>query len=178
VVRRSDVRMRLRTARDFDLRLLTDGGRQVGCSCGSTGSKELTRRLRPGRYFIAVRARDGAHGGYVLSRLTRVITRSTMLVDGRRSATAAPGESVELTLRVTPAVGGRASMLVERYDPLAGWLFHSRHHPRVSGTAATVAFQPPFVGRWRVTGEYDGTRTTSPSQGGTARFNVLEPLTG
>jgi hypothetical protein len=178
LARRSDVRVRLRTAHDFDLQLLTDGGRRIGCGCRSAGSKELTRRLSPGRYFIAVRARDGDHGGYVLSRLARVITRATMLVDGGRSATVAPGQSVALTLRVTPAVAGRASMLVERYDPLAGWLFHSRYHPRVSGTAATVAFQPQFVGRWRVTGEYDGTRTTSPSQGGTAEFSVLEPLTG
>ncbi len=178
VARRSDLLVRLRTAHDFDLQLLTDGGRRVGCSCGFAGAKDLTRRLGAGRYFIAVRARDGARGGYVLSRLARVITRSTMLVDGRRAATAAPGETVELTLRVTPAVGGRASLLVERHDPIAGWLFHSRHRPHVSGTAASVAFEPPFVGRWRVTGEYDGTRTTSPSRGGTARFSVLEPLTG
>ena len=81
-------------------------------------------------------------------------------------------------MRVTPAVTGRATLLVERYDPLAGWLFFSRHAPTVSGTAATVAFQPPYVGRWRVTGEYEGTRTSSPSNGGTARFHVLEPLTG
>jgi hypothetical protein len=30
---------------------------------------------------------------------------------------------------------------------------------------------------WRVTGDYDGTRTTSPSSGGTATFRVVEPLT-
>jgi hypothetical protein len=176
LARRSDLRVRLRTARDFDLRLLSEGGRRLGCDCRSTGSKELTRRLAPGRYFIAVRARDGDHGSYVLSRLARTITSATMLVDGRRSATVAPGDTVALTLRVTPAVSGRASLLVERYDPLAGWLFHSRYAPRVSGTAATVAFRPPFIGRWRVTGEYDGARASSPSHGGTARFRVLEPL--
>jgi hypothetical protein len=175
LARRSDLSVRLRTAHDFDLRLLSEGGRRLGCGCGSTGG-ELTRRLRPGRYFIAVRARDGAHGRYVLSRLARTITRSAMLVDGRRSVTVAPGGSVTLALRVTPAVSGRATLLVERYDPLAGWLFHSRHTARVHGTAATIAFRPPFVGRWRVTGEYEGTRTSSPSQGGTARFNVREPL--
>jgi hypothetical protein len=176
LARRSDLRVRLRTTHDFDVRLLTDGGRRLACGCGSTGSKELIRRLRPGRYFIAVRARDGEHGRYVLSRLARTITRSTMLVDGERSATVAPGSAVALTLRVTPAVDGRADMLVERYDPLAGWLFHARHRPRVSGTAATVSFRPPFVGRWRVTGEYAGTRTSSPSQGGRAAFRVFEPL--
>jgi hypothetical protein len=178
LARRSDLRVRLRTRRDFDLQLLTDGGRRLACDCRFAGSKDLTSRLRPGRYFIAVRARDGAHGGYVLSRLARVITQARMLVDGQSSTTSAPGETVELALEVTPDVSGRATLLVERYDPLAGWLFHSRHHPRVSGTAATVAFRPPFPGRWRVTGEYDGTRTTSPSSGGTARFTVLEPLTG
>jgi len=178
LARRSDLRLRLGTSKDFDLRLLSDGGRRLACSCGSTGSKELTRRLKPGRYFIAVRARDGENGKYVLSRLARTITRATMLVDGGRSTTAAPGETVALSLRVTPAVGGRASMLLERYDPLAGWLFHSRFHPRVSGTAATVAFRPPFVGRWRVSGEYEGTRVASPSSGGRAGFRVVEPLVG
>jgi hypothetical protein len=178
VARRSDVRVRLRTARDFDLRLLSDSGRRIGSDSGFAGSKELTPRLRPGRYFIAVRARNGAHGRYVLSRLGRVITRATTLVDGRRSTSAGPGETVQLAVRVTPAVTGRATLLVERHDPLAGWLFYSRYAPHVSGTAATVAFHPPFVGRWRVTGEYEGTRTSSPSHGGTARFSVLEPLTG
>jgi hypothetical protein len=47
----------------------------------------------------------------------------------------------------------------------------------VSGEGATVAFRPPFVGRFRVTGDYDGTRTSSASSGGTASFAVLEPLT-
>jgi len=176
LARRSDLSMRLRTAQDFDLRLLSEGGRLLGCGCRTLGSKQLTRRLAPGRYFIAVRARDGAHGSYVLSRLARTITRATMLVDGARRTTVAPGDTVALALRVTPAVSGHASMLVERYDPLAGWLFHSRHHPSVSGTAATVTFRPPFLGRWRVTGQYEGTRVSSPSEGGTAHFRVVEPL--
>jgi hypothetical protein len=174
--RRSDLSVRLRTAQDFDLRLLSDAGRRLGCSCRTTGSKELARRLAPGRYFIAVRARDGDHGSYVLSRLARTITCARMLVDGARRTTVAPGDTVALALRVTPTVSGQANLLVERYDPLAGWLFHSRHRPRVSGTAATVAFRPPFVGRWRVTGAYEGTRASSPSHGGTAHFRVLEPL--
>jgi hypothetical protein len=54
---RSDVRVRLRTRRDFDLRLLTDSGRRIGGDTGFAGSKEVTERLRPGRYFIVVRAR-------------------------------------------------------------------------------------------------------------------------
>jgi hypothetical protein len=175
--RRSDVRIRLATARDFDVQLLRSTGGRIACACGEPGAKDLTRRLRAGRYFIAVRARNGDHGGYVLSRLASVITRSRMLVDGKRSESVPPGRSVALQLRVSPAVTGRATLVVERFDPLAGWLFFARYHPRVSGEAATVAFRPPFVGRFRVTGDYDGTRKSSASPGGTASFRVLEPLT-
>jgi hypothetical protein len=81
-------------------------------------------------------------------------------------------------LRVRPDVTGRATLRVERYDPFAGWLYHVQYRPTVRGSDATVAFRPPSVGRWRVTGGYDGTRKTSPSPGGTARFRVVEPLTG
>jgi hypothetical protein len=178
VPRRSDLTVRLRTTRDFDLKLLDGRGRRLGCECGEPGEKTLVRRLRRGSYFIAVQARDGAGGGYVLSRLASVITRATMLADGHRSETVAPGHTVALALRVTPPVGGRATLVIERHDPLAGWLFYAREHPRVQGDAATFPFRPPSVGRWRVTGAYDGTRSSSPSAGGTARFRVQEPLSG
>ena len=84
----------------------------------------------------------------------------------------APGQVAGLSLRVTPAVEGPATLVVERFDPLAGWLYASTLRPRVTGGAARVAFQPPSVGRWRVTGAFDGTREASPSQGGTVRFRV------
>ena len=99
-----------------------------------------------------------------------------MTVDGGRRRTLSPGETADLSLLVSPAVTGRATLVVERYDPIEGWLYHATYRVRVAGEAATVAFTPPFVGRWRVTGAYDGTRTSSPSNGGTARFDVLEPL--
>jgi hypothetical protein len=175
--RRSDVRIRLATAHDFDVQLLRSAGGRIACACGEPGAKDFTRRVRAGRYFIAVRARDGDRGGYVLSRLASVITRSRMLVDGMPRESVPPGRTVALQLHVTPTVTGRATLVVERYDPLAGWLFLTRFHPRVSADAATVAFRPPFVGRFRVSGDYDGTRTSSPSSGGTASFRVVEPLT-
>jgi hypothetical protein len=174
--RRSDVRLRLRTGAGFDVVLLDDSGHKLSCACGFAGNKQLERRLRPGHYFVAVRARDGAGGGYVLSRLARDITRSRMLVGDSTTATLSPGATARLSLRVTPAVDGRASLLVERHDPLSGWLFAALLRPRVSAGVASVDFQPPSVGRWRVTGTFDGTRTASPSEGGTARFRVEEPL--
>ena len=172
ITRRSDLRIRLRTTHDFDVSLISDGGNQIGRGVGS-----LERRVSPGRYFIAVRARNGDGGGYTLSRLTRTITASRTLVDGARATSVPAGGSVGLELRVSQGVDGPATLVVERFDPLAGWLFHSRFNPRVRGGLATVAFRPPSVGRWRVTGAFDGTRIASESRGGTASFRVTEPPT-
>jgi hypothetical protein len=168
--RKSDVRLRLRTNADFELLLLDEHGSHRG-----TASSELDRRLRAGRYFVAVRAVDGADGRYLLSRLARTITRARTLVNSGRGATVEPGASVRLDLRVTPAVSGRTTLVVERFDPLAGWLFDARLHPRVVNGTASVAFRPSAIGRWRVSGRFEGSRTASASEGGTARFTVRDP---
>ena len=170
IATRSTVRLTLGTGAGLELRLLDEEGDRIAAGL------DLERRLAPGRYFVAVRALDGAGGRYALRRLARVITRSQMRVDGGSSATIAPGGSVGLALEVTPAVDGPATMTVERFDPLAGWLFHSTlRQPARSGRAA-VGFRPPAVGRWRVTGSFDGTRRAAPSPGGTVRIHVEEPL--
>jgi hypothetical protein len=177
VARRSDLSVRLETSRNFQVLLLSAGGRRLACGCGPAGSKQVERRIAPGRYFLAVRARDGDGGSYALARLTRTITSSTMLAGAKRSFSLPAGGSINLTLRVSPTVDGRTTMLVERFDPLAGWLFDARFHPRLAGGRATVSFRPPTVGNWRVTGAFDGTRRASPSNGGTAEFTVTEPVT-
>jgi hypothetical protein len=171
IASRSTLRLTLRTNADFSLELRHEDGDRI-----ASGSGELERRLAPGRYFVAVRALDGAAGRYTLRRLARVITRSQMLAGGGSSTTVSPGASVGLELQVTPAVDGPATMRVERFDPLAGWLFHATFRPAVRGGRAAVSFRPPAVGRWRVTGSFEGTRRASPSEGGTARMNVEEPL--
>jgi hypothetical protein len=172
IARRADLRLRLETGDDFTMRLMTVTGNRIG----PAAEEELVRRLQPGRYYVTVRARDGAAGRYKLSRLARTITRARTTVNGGRHPTLAPGQTASISLHVSPAVDGRATLIVERYDPIEGWLYVATYRARVAGTAATIAFQPPFVGRWRVSGSYDGTRTSSPSSGGTARFDVLEPL--
>jgi hypothetical protein len=176
VARPSLLSVRLRTSSDFDLRLYRSSGRRIGCACRFAGSKEIERRVASGRYFAAIRARDGAAGSYVLSRLTRTITRARVLVDGERRRTVDPGVGVTLDLAVRPAVDGRAALVIERFDPLSGWLFHSRHRPAVRAGHGTLAFLPPWVGRWRVSGEYLGTRQAARSNGGTAHVSVREPL--
>jgi hypothetical protein len=170
------LRLRLGTGRNFDLRLLTDSGRRISCDCGFEGSKLIERRIKPGRYFVAIRARDGAGGRYRLRRLARTITHARMLVDGGRRATVGPGGGVTLDLAVRPAVSGPARFVIERFDPVGGWLFHSSPRPQVIAGHARLRFAPPSVGRWRVSGGFLGSRRAAPSEGGTVRVTVQEPL--
>jgi hypothetical protein len=170
IARPSLLRLALRTGKDFEVRLLTDTGHRI-----AQGS-EIERRVGPGRYFAVVRANDGAAGRYTLRRLARTITHSRMLVDGARSTTIGPGQGVTLDLAVSPAVAGRVALLIERFDPLAGWLFFSSPRPAVVAGHGRLRFVPPSVGHWRVSGEYLGTRTAAPSPGGTVRVTVEEPL--
>jgi hypothetical protein len=170
------LRLRLGTSRDFDLRLLTTGGHRIGSDTGFAGSKQIERRIKPGRYFAVIRARRGAAGRYTLRRRVRTITHARMLADGHRRAVVGPGSGVTLDLAVRPAVAGRAALVIERFDPLAGWLFHSTARPAVIAGHGRLHFVPPSLGRWRVTGEFLGTRQSAPSRGGTAHVTVLEPL--
>jgi hypothetical protein len=171
IANRSRVRMTLRTNADFALELRRESGGRL-----AFGGNELERRLAPGRYFLAVRALDGAAGRYVLRRLARVITSSDLSVEGGANATVPPGAAVGLALQVTPAVDGPSTMRVERFDPLVGWLFHATLRTAVRAGRAAVSFRPPAVGRWRITGSFDGSRRAAPSEGGTVRVKVEEPL--
>jgi hypothetical protein len=167
---RSDVRVRLRAKSGLRLVLLGAGGRRLG------NGQTLDVRLAKGHYYLAVRAADGANGTYALRLLARTITHARMFVNGRAKLSVAPGRAVALNLAVRPAVSGPTTLLVERFDPIDGWLFHARFHPAVAGGRASVSFTPPTVGRWRVTGTFDGTRRASPSFGGTAQLRVTERL--
>jgi len=171
VLRRSDLRLHLGSRADLEVTLLSAGGKRLG------SGTSVDRRLPQGRYFVAVRALDGSDGSYVLRRVVRTITTARTLIDGQRSRTVTRGATVQLAVVVQPAVAGRASMLVERFDPIDGWLFHARYQPMVFGGRGAISFRPPSVGRWRVTGSFVGTRTASPSDGGTATLLVAEPLT-
>ena len=130
---------------DFDLVVLRDDGRRLGCACGDSGSVDLHRGLRPGRYFLAVRARNATAGRYTLRRSSRTITTSVIRVDGRRRAQVAPGRTVQVAVTTSPRVGGPVTITAERFDPLTGWRFFRRYHTR----GGAVAFTPPAVGRYR-----------------------------
>jgi hypothetical protein len=176
VTKRSVLNLTLATSANFDLILLSDRGHQIECACFGNGDEKIQRRIAPGRYFAAVRAQQGAVGHYRLTRISRTITRTVTRLDGHRNGRAAPGAAVTVGVHVTPAVGGPITVLVERFDPLAGWLFYSRLHTTVAAGTRSISFTPPTVGRWRVRAKYQGTRVSSPSLSPWARILVAGPL--
>jgi hypothetical protein len=179
VINRSDLELDLRTGSDrpFSLELLDDRGRRIECQCDSTGDQTITRRIAPGRYFVAVRAREFSSGGYTLIRRSRSITRVGLLIDGSRNDQVAPSQTVSITVTVRPAVDGPVTIDLERFDPLSRWQFYRRFRVNVSAGSAAVSFLPPYVGRWRALATFVGTRTASPSESGFAQLLVASPLT-
>jgi hypothetical protein len=171
-----DLRLRAGSSSPFNLQLVGAGGRRIACACGDFGSQGIRLKLKPGRYFAAVRARSGANGRYRISRLTRTITKTSVLVNGRRNADVLPGSSVTIRVGVTQDANGPVTVDVERFDPLAGWQFYTRFSRRASGGSAAIAFTPPSEGRWRVRATFNGSRQFAPSGPARAAFTVGEPL--
>ena len=155
VARRSDMRIHLGTDRRFQLTLMTAGGRSLG-----SARHTIERRLARGRYYVAVTALDGADGAYTLRRHARAITTARTLADGQRKAYTSPGRTVSLSLLVSPAVSGPSTMLVERFDPIEGWLFAARLPPDRRGRPRHRLLPPVR------TGPLAGDRGVRRDQGG------------
>ena len=173
VARRSSLELSL----DYDgtgsarIDLFNDaGGRMAG------SESELSRRISPGRYFVAVRTRDGGSGRYVLRRVSRTITSTATTIEGTRSAKATPGHSVRISVEVTPDASGPVTYTIEHFDPLAGWHFLRQVRGTVSAGAGGITFTPPSEGRWRVRTAFEGTRIAAPSQSGYATLLAAPPL--
>jgi hypothetical protein len=159
--------LRLRVSGGFRVQLLRDNGARLG-----SGDGEFERQVSKGRYFVAVRALKTASGRYVLQRAARAVTRSSITINGSKSALSAPGRTVRIAVHVTPAAAGPVRITIERFDPLAGWQFNRRVSAVARGGTASVAFTPPSEGRWRASAEYRGTRLAAPSATGLARVLV------
>lgn len=177
---RSSLQLTLDTggSAQFDLQLLNDGGQRISCGCGQSGGEQVDRQLTPGRYFAVVIARNGTSGKFTLSRESRSITRTSIAIAGRTHASEPPGVSVPISVSVSPGASGPVTITVERFDPVAKWLFFHTYAVRASGGSASVSFLPPTVGRWRAEASYAGSRTQSPSASGFATLIVAGPLTG
>ena len=167
LTRRSSVELRLGTARDFSLSLVTDRGRRLAAEAGS-----IERRLGPGRYFVAVRANGTSAGRYALTRVTRAITSTSVSIDGPRTA----GSALRIGVRVSPAASGPVTVVIERFDPFTGWRFAQRTRRQASGGRAAVTYRPPAIGRYRARAVFHGSRTAAGSESGWAYANVASSL--
>jgi hypothetical protein len=148
------------------LTLLKPGGRRLD------RGDFIDTNVAVGRYYVAVRGR----GKYTLRRISKTITRSRVTFNGKRKAVITPGSSARLVLGVSPSVAGRSTILLEKFDPLEGWQFLRRIHPRVFSGRASVTFVPPSIGRYRATATFRGSKLASGSDAGQARLNVRPPV--
>jgi hypothetical protein len=158
----SDLTLRLLApdSAEFNLQLRNLNGQVIECQCGGTGSQTLTHRLAPGRYYAVVSTRGATLGNYTLIRQSRTITSTSVSFSASK---ASAGQSLGIDVKVSPAVSGPVTVDIERFDPVFGWQFYRQDSAVVNGGAATVAFTPPAVGRWRANASYAGSRTASPS---------------
>jgi hypothetical protein len=145
------------TDEDLTLRLRNDRGHLVDSAEGG----DISRRVRPGRYFVSVAAGPGVDTRYVLLRSSRTIT-STRISLSRGGG----------TVRVNPGVAGTARVTVERLDPEFGWQYVRTVNIHVGGGRGSFALGVTAVGRWRVRAEYLGTRDSAPSTSGFAQVLV------
>ena len=139
---------------------------------GDNGSGEVSRTLRPGRYFAAVVAYENQQERYTLTRVSKAITRTR--VGAPRASK--PGASVPVTVRVSPNASGPVRLQAERFDPLFGWLFLRSWRLTASAGKANVGFTPPSVGRFRFHARFVGTRGAAASESGFATVGVAGPL--
>jgi hypothetical protein len=160
----------------FDLELLGDGGRQIDCACGSSGGESISRTMHPGHYFAAVISRGFSSGSFTLSRLSRSITRTTLLFNGTGFLSGPPGTALQMQVNVSQKISGPVSILVQRFDPLAGWQYDETINTTAAGGVAGATFIPTTVGRWRAIASFNGTRTASPSQSSYAEALLQGPL--
>ena len=171
LARRSLLRVNLRS-NGFKLQLLRDTGHRVA----SSDDGVIERRVRPGRYYLAVRSPRTQSGRYVLRRAARTITHARISINGEHSASAGPGQAVRVGVALRPPVAGPVRITLERFDPFAGWQFYRRESVQAGGGLATLSFTPPSQGRWRASAVYRGTRFAAPSETGYASVLVAPPL--
>jgi hypothetical protein len=175
---RSDLQLNLSTGseRPFNLELLSQGGKQLDCSCDAEGDQTLTYTTRPGRYYALVQARDFSSGGYTLIRRSRTITHTSVRFDGARYIQEPPGTTASIQVHVTPGVSGPAAVEIDRFDPVAGWQFYKDERVNVANGSGAVSFTPPSTGQWLARADFLGSRGASPSESGYSRLLSAGPL--
>ena len=161
----------------FDLVVLHEDGGRVACACDTQGRQVLRQSLAPGRYFVAVRSRHKAGGGYRLQVVTRDVTTTSISVNGQQFDEAPAAASVPLSVYVTSAShGGPHPGRDRRLDPLFGWQFSSVLKGNVNSGGTFVAnWTPPWVGYWRARATHR-TEFSNFSESDYVRVHVVKPL--
>lgn len=167
--RRSNVSLTVNSRSAFGIELRTLSGRTL-----SSGDSEspIERRLSAGQYYAIVVAQGGESGSYKLRRVERAITHTAISFNRGKNASAGPGQTVRVTARVTPAVGGRVEITLQRLDPIFGWQFERLFAGSTGNGVFSATFTPPGVGRWRASAQYKGTRSANSSRSGWAKLSV------
>lgn len=177
VTRRAEITLRLRSRGAMRLLLLTERGRRVTSAYVNGDTGQIRTRLRPGRFYAVVSASRSAGGRYRLSRLTRVITSTTVTWDGAGTREKGPGGSSTVGVNVSGADSGRASVVLERFDPQHGWRFWKQRSVGISGGRAAFSVSTATIGRYRARARFLGTRSASPSRARrAAHLRVVAPL--
>jgi hypothetical protein len=169
VTKRSQLKLALSGSdADLTLRLRNDSGHLVESSDGG----QISRRVRPGRYFVSVTAAAGVDTHYVLLRSSRTITAAHVSISGVGRAHGRFGQTLTVGVRVAPGAAGTVRVTVQRLDPEFGWQYVRTVDVRVAGGHGSFGLRPPAVGRWRVHADYLGTRDAAPSSSGFAQVLV------
>jgi hypothetical protein len=175
VTRRSDLDLVLDTSAGIDLQLLRESGGRLRCACDGTGGR-IRARVGRGRYFAAVKAQRSEGGSYELRRVSRTITRTSISINGRHRSTVQPGRTVAITARVSPGVAGPVTIIVYRFDPIAGWRYSQRFRRNSMGGTVTAPLHLSQPGRWRARAVFHGTRSASESRTRYAFVTAEAPL--
>jgi hypothetical protein len=159
VTDRSRTTLTLTTSQQFQVSVLSERGRRFG-----TGQGSLEVTLRPGTYYAAVRSIGSAAGKYRLRRDSRVLTHTTL-------DAVASGLTATLTATTSPAASGPVRIVVERFDPLAGWLFADQFALRAAGGRAGTTFRG-LQSWYRATAQFNGTRDAAACASRTVQFHL------
>jgi len=177
VTKRAEITLRVRSSGSMRFSLRTERGRRVTSTSVDGDTGQIRTRLRPGRFYLIVSAADDAGGRYTLSRLTRVITSTTVTWGGSGTREQSPGGSGTVQVATTAAAAGRAIVTVQRFDPQFGWRFYRRKSITITGGRGSLTVPAQAIGRYRAMAEFLGTRKFSPSRARrSAYLRVVAPL--
>lgn len=166
--RTANVNVRVASNADFEVRLLSIGGKRLGCTCNGG----INRRLKPGTYYAQVYGSGRSRGSYTLKRTVRTLTSTRTTFNGSKYSLVSAGTTVRLAATVLPAGNGKLTLTLERKDPVYGWQFVRTYTGSGSGGGLSTGFTPPGVGEYRAKAEFKGSSTANPSKSGYARLSV------